>query len=567
MKKANSIRVLQPKDLAVLLHPQKALKKILQAAMRETRASSGSFILLNPNTGLLDIEASFGLSKRSQQLKLRLGEGVTGWVASTGKPMRINDVRAEPKYVPINSRIKSEMAVPVEVQGHVVGILNVDSTRVNAFSEHEENRMMALAAEASEWLKHGWEISQLRIKGQQLTTLVDMGQMIVSESNLDEALQRIARDACRLMKTKLCSIQLLNDKGTELVLRAWHGAGSKYQNKPNLQVDESLVGVVVKKRRPLAVLNVREHHRYQHIDLARREGLVSLLAVPLIFGNDVLGVLCVYTEQLHRFSNDEIKLLSALADLSAVSIEKSRLLTRVVDMEEKLRASERLSALGLLAAEIAHEIRNPLTVMQMLFHALMESLPLNDAASRDSEVISEKMRQMNRIVDQVLTFARSSEPTKEKVDPKALLDDISLLIRHKLSQHQIEIKRVVGSDLPLLKADRAQLEQAILNLVLNAVDAMPRGGILRLSATTEIFDERPHIVLSIKDNGQGMTKEQTERIFAPFLTYKQHGTGIGLAIVRKIVENHQGKLQLESKVGKGTQFKLFLPASEEPLLQ
>jgi signal transduction histidine kinase len=565
MKKGSrdsTMRGLKPQDLRTLLHPKKALKKILQAAIRETRADSGSFILINPNTGMLDIEASLGLSERAKNVKLKPGEGITGWVASSGSVVRVGDVREERRYVAVNARIRSELAVPVELDGQVIAVLNVDSKEAHAFTEADEARLVGLAAEAAEWLRHGWEIDQLRIKSQQLTTLADMSQMIVSEINLDEALVRITRDACRLMKTKLCSLMLVSEDGKELILRAYHGASDMYQKKPNLPVEESLVGYVVARRKPLAVLNVRENQRYLHTEIARQEGLVSLLAVPLIFGQDLLGVLCVYTEQLHRFSNEEIKLLTALADMSAVAIEKTRLLARVVDMEEKLRASERLSALGLLAAEIAHEIRNPLTVMQMLFHALMEGLPKNEGSQRDAEVISDKMRQMNRIVDQVLTFARSSEPIKEPVDPRQLLDDISLLVRHKLNQQKVDIRSAVKPGLPQLKADRAQLEQAILNLVLNACDAMPRGGTLRLSASLEIREEGSHVVLAVKDTGSGMSREQTEKLFAPFLTSKQHGTGIGLAIVRKIIENHQGKVEVESKVGKGTTFRLLLPVGD-----
>ncbi len=549
------------RDLRLLLDPQRALQRILATAVRVTQADTGSFVLLNPNTGLLDIEASIGLSQKAQKLKLRPGEGVTGWVASTGKPMRINDVQNEPKYVRANPRVRSELAVPVEIRGNVAGVLNVDSNRVGAFSELDETRLLAFAAEASKWLELAWEIDQMRIKGLQLSSLLNMGQMIISETNLDEALQQITRHANRLMRTKLCSLLLIDVETGELFLRASHGAGQNYQSKPPLPVSESLLGVVVTRRKPLSVLNVREHHRYRHLEVAKKEGLVSLLAVPLVFNDKLLGVLAVYTKQLHRFSNDEIKLLTALADLSAVAIEKGRLLNRIVDMEEKLRASERLSALGLLAAEIAHEIRNPLTVMQMLFHALVESLPMDDASKRDAQVISEKMRQMNRIVDQVLGFARSSEPTKEAIDAKVLLDDITLLTRHKLNACNIEIKRVIEADLPPLKADRAQLEQALLNLILNASDAMPKdgNGVLRLGAAREMLEGVPHLVLSVKDNGQGMNEQQLENIFAPFLTYKKQGTGIGLAIVRKIVENHQGKVFVDSKPGRGTQFKLFLP--------
>lgn len=552
---------LRLRDLSLLLNPQRALQRILSTAVRATRADTGSFVLINPNTGLLDIEANIGLSLRAQKIKLRLGEGITGWVASTGQAMRIRDVNAEPKYIQANSKVRSELAVPVEIRGTVVGVLNVDSTLVDAFNEEDEKRLLDFAAEAAKWLDLAWEIDQMRIKGLQLSSLLNMGRMIISETNLDAALQQITRQANLLMHTKLCSLLLVDSEQKELTLRASYGAGANYQNKPPLLVNESLLGVVVSRRKPLSVLNVQEHHRYRHLEVAKREGLVSLLAVPLIFNDKLLGVIAVYTRTLHRFSNDEIKLLTALADLSAVAIEKGRLLNRIVDMEEKLRASERLSALGLLAAEIAHEIRNPLTVMQMLFHALMESLPLDEASTRDAQVISEKMRQMNRIVDQVLGFARSSEPTKEAVNPIALLDDITLLTRHKLNASSIGIRRQAPDQLPQFKADRAQIEQALLNLILNAADAMPKDGtgILRLSAAQEELNGTPYIVLGVRDNGQGMSPDQLQNIFAPFLTYKKQGTGIGLAIVRKIVENHQGKVIVDSKPGRGTVFKLYFP--------
>jgi signal transduction histidine kinase len=231
-------------------------------------------------------------------------------------------------------------------------------------------------------------------------------------------------------------------------------------------------------------------------------------------------------------------------------------------MEEKLRASERLSALGLLAAEIAHEIRNPLTVMQMLFHALVETLQLDATTKRDAELIGEKMRQMNRILDQVLSFARSSEPIKEPVHAQQLFDDVFLLTRHKLLQQGIDVRSSIPDDLPLFRADREQVEQVLLNLILNASEAMPKGGTLRLSAAVEEFEGEPHLALAVRDNGQGMSPDQIANLFAPFLTYKDSGTGIGLAIVKKIMENHQSKVQVESKVGQGTKFKLLFPIAD-----
>lgn len=559
------MKTLALKNLSILLTPQQLLQRILEIAAEETGASSGSLILLNPNTGSLDIEASFGLSPEAQRIKLRIGEGITGWVASTGRPMRLNDVLTERRYVSIDQTVRSELAVPLDLNGQVIGIINLDSTIPGAFSDEHEKRLIDWAREASEWIKLSWEIDQLRVKGQQLESLVDMGQTIVSQEGLDDVLSRITADTHRLMHAKISSLMLLSDDNEELVLKAWHGASRAYVRKPNLLVRESLVGVVVNRQKPLTVLNVQDHHRYQHTELAKREGLFSLLSVPLVFQGKALGVLSVYTGQLHRFSNEEIRLLTAMAGLSAVAIAKARILEHVVQTEENLRASERLSALGLLAAEIAHEIRNPLAVMQMLFHAMMKNLPLDEGTARDASLIETKMQQMNRIVDQVLTFAQSSEPCREWIDAGQVVDDILLLTRHKLDDLNIDVKITVPEEELPLEADRTQLEQAILNLVLNASQAMPKGGTLHLSAREKRSRATGRqVIISVGDTGEGMSRKRLEEIFQPFLSHRHGGTGLGLALVRRAVENHGGKIEVKSKPKRGTVFEMIFPANMPP---
>jgi len=552
--------VLPDKNPGVLLDPQDLLKRVLEMAVKTVAADSGSLMLLNPNTGSLDIEASAGLSVRARRTKLRMGEGITGWVASTGQSFRSGDVRLERRYVELDSGIRSELAVPLDLKGQVIGVLNVDSDRCNAFTPEHEKLLLQLARDASDWIGLAWEINQLRTKGDQLEALVDMGQIIISEEQPEQVLERIVHDARRLMKARLCSLMMLSDAGDELILKAWDGASSAYIKKPNLLVSESLVGVVLKRFKPLTVLNVQENLRFQHTELARREHLFSLLSVPLVFQGRALGVLSVYTDEIHRFSNEEIRLLSAMAGLSAVAIAKGRLLERVVQMEEDLRASERLSALGWLAAEIAHEIRNPLTVVQMVFHSMTQELNLKGNLARDAALIESKMTQMNRILEQILTFARSSEPSMEELDAADLLEDVSLLIRHLLVERGIEMKKQLASGPLPLRGDRAQLEQAILNLVLNACQAMPGGGTLTLSVRHNQVNKRKVLVLSVKDTGQGMSKQRQEELFQPFLSDKKGGTGLGLALVHKTVQSHQGSIRVKSKIGGGTTFQLLFPA-------
>jgi signal transduction histidine kinase len=545
------------------LDPEEALNLILREAVRVMRASSGSAVLINPTNGFLEIQASQGLPPTAKQLRLRVGEGITGWVARTGQPACVSDVRADPRYVAINSKVRSELAVPLEVEGEVRGVLNVDSSRLDAFSAADQELLQALSVQAAKVIHTTWLYEQLRLKARLFESLVSVGQTINSTLNLDDALRVITREGCQLMEAKMCSLLLLDDTRQWLDLKASFGAGEAYVQKPRLGVEESLLGMVMRRKKPAQVENVQTSNRYQHVEVARREGLVSLLSVPRVFGGEAIGALSVYTGVTHSFSNEEIRILSALAELSAIAIEKARLYERIVDVEEQLRQNEKLSALGLLAAEVAHEIRNPLTVMKMLYHSLDLKFPAGDPRAKDTVIMGEKMDHLNRIVEQILDFARSTEPKLSLVNVNELLDDLSLLTRHKLKNQNIQLTRRLAPSLPPVMADAMQLEQAFLNLVLNAVQAMPQGG--RLTLTTRAVaapggGKPTHIAIDFKDTGEGMSEEQRRRAFTSLLsTTKAKGTGLGLAIVSRVVETHRGKVKIKSRVGQGTTLSVTLP--------
>ncbi|MDZ4814808.1 MAG: GAF domain-containing protein [Verrucomicrobiota bacterium] len=539
--------------------PKDVLNKILSEAVKLMKARSGSFILIDPNSGLLDIEASMGLTNKAQRIKLKLGEGITGWVAAHAKPLRVADVKNEPRYIRAIAGTRSEMAVPVVIRGNLIGVINVDSDRLDAFSAVDQELLEALAAQSARVLQNVWLVSQLRDKAAQLETLFNVGQTIVSAVSVEEVLRIVTEKACKLTRTPMCSIMLLTSGGQELKLAASHGASRQYSHKPNLPIKESLLGVVITRKKPLAILDVRESQRYHHLELAKREKLVSLLSVPLIYGTETVGALSVYTRVRHRFSNDEIKILSALASLSAIAIEKARLYSRVLEVEELLRTNERLSALGLLAAEIAHEIRNPLAVMQMLFYPFEHAFENDPARRKDAEIIAAKMKHMNSIVDQILSYARSTEPTIEPRSVPSIFEDLQLLVRHKLTSHDVKLVVHHGENVPEVPADKAQIEQALLNLILNAVQAMPQGGTLTLSSRLVQKRGKTYAALTVADTGEGMVERVRAALFQPFLTTKPKGTGIGLAIVHKIIEHHRGFIEVESTLGKGSSFSLFIP--------
>ena len=545
------------------LDPQEALHLILDQAVRVMRASSGSVVLINPTSNFLEIHASMGLPPNAAEVKLRVGEGITGWVARKGLPARSGDVAQDPRYIKLRQNVTSELAVPLVVNGEVRGVLNVDSDRKDAFSAADQELLEALSLSAAKVIHNTWLYEQLRLKARLFETLTRVGQTINSALNLDDALQVITREACNLMEAKMCSLLLLDETGEWLELRASHGAGEAYLQKPRLSAAESLLGIAVRRRKPIQVENVQTSSRYQSTQIARAEGLVALLSVPLMFNGQAIGVLSVYSGRPYKFSDEEIRILSALAELSAIAIEKARLYERIVDIEEQLRQNEKLSALGLLAAEVAHEIRNPLTVMKMLYHSLDLKFPEGDPRGKDAQILGEKIEHLNKIVEQILAFARTTEPNFSPVGLNKLIEELGLLVRHKLRNQNIQFLQKLDPGLPAVMADTTQIEQAFLNLILNAAEAMPKGGTLTVSSrklAMEAGGQPAHVIVEFKDTGEGMTEEQRQRAFSSVLfTTKAKGTGLGMAIVARVIETHRGELKIRSRLGHGTTISVILP--------
>ena len=546
------------------LEPQEALQLIVSEAVRLMRAAGGSVVLINPTTGFLEINAAQNLPPAATRLKLRVGEGITGWVARSGKPARVGDVTQDPRYVMARRGVRSELAVPLEVNGETRGVLNVDSDRTDAFTAEDQELLQELAIQAAKVIQNTWLYEQLRLKVHLFESLASVSRTINSTLNLDEALPVITREACLLMRAKVCSLMMLDESRAWLDLRASYGAGEAYLNKPRLPVDDSLLGVVVRRKKPMQVANVQTSSRYQHVEVARQEGLISLLSVPLIFAGQAIGTLSVYMGHPHSFSNEEISILSALAELSAIAIEKARLYERIVDVEEQLRQNEKLSALGLLAAEVAHEIRNPLTVMKLLYHSLDLKFPASDPRAKDARIIDAKIEHLNKIVEQILAFARTTEPRLVPVNLNELVDELGLLVRHKLANQNIRLVRQLQLDLPVVMGDATQLEQVFLNLILNAAEAMPEGGTLTIkSRAVHLPRGNPsvtHASMEFRDTGRGMSQEVQRRAFTTVLgTTKAKGTGLGLAIVNRIIETHRGIIRIKSRLGHGTAIVISLP--------
>jgi signal transduction histidine kinase len=202
--------------------------------------------------------------------------------------------------------------------------------------------------------------------------------------------------------------------------------------------------------------------------------------------------------------------------------------------------------------------------MKMLYHSLDLNFPEGDPRSKDARIIGEKMEHLNKIVEQILDFARSAEPQLAAVDLNGLIDELGLLVRHKLKNQNIQLTRKLQASLPPVMGEAGQLEQAFLNLILNAAEAMPSGGKLTITSRSVQLppgNARPtHVAVEFTDTGQGMPEGHGRRVSTSLLnTTKAKGTGLGLAIVNRVIEAHHGRVRIRSKPGQGTSVRVLLP--------
>ena len=228
------------------------------------------------------------------------------------------------------------------------------------------------------------------------------------------------------------------------------------------------------------------------------------------------------------------------------------------EIQEKLIRAERLAAVGELAAQIAHEIRNPLGAISNSVGVLRRDLDLHGDDRRLLEVVDEESQRLEGIVADFLRFARPRPIQKTPQQITEILDDLLLLVSQEPTGSKIHIEKRYEPDLPLVELDPAQTREALWNLLINAAEAMPDGGDLSV-AVGRSKNGDDFIEIVITDSGPGISKSEQEKIFQPFHTTKADGTGLGLAIVHRVVEAHAGETEVESEVGQGSSFRLRFP--------
>ena len=224
---------------------------------------------------------------------------------------------------------------------------------------------------------------------------------------------------------------------------------------------------------------------------------------------------------------------------------------------QEIAQSERMKSIAILASGMAHEIKNPLTPIKTFSEQLPSRLNDKEFLLKFSRIINKEVDRIDNLVQELLSFAKPSTPKLKRVNIHQLIGQTLDLLNNEIIRHKIRLNTSFENKNILIRIDPQQIKQALLNILLNAIEAMPDGGSLNIDSYFHSNNNK--LIIAISDTGCGIDPKDLTHIFDPFFTKKDHGTGLGLSITYEIIKNHQGKIFAESELGRGTAFKIELP--------
>ncbi|HEY7676187.1 MAG TPA: GAF domain-containing protein, partial [Candidatus Methylomirabilis sp.] len=592
--------------VASSLDRQPVFEDVVRSAIALIEDSVATLWILDEAAGELRREAALGLRHPDQHPRTHLpvGEGLVGEVAARGHPLIVPDIQADPRFSNADwaraEDLHAYAGVPLICEGRCLGVLSVLGRFTRPFAEGELEVLTSLAGHAAVALEKARLYAQAVKTAQESAALHDVSKAITESLDLDATLRRIAESAWLLGGADRGFIWLEDPEDGSLRAEIAVGSGAEAFRGARLPADSPAASArAVREKRLVAVENTLGSSDHD-AELSARFGNAALLAVPLRFQHAMGGALVCGYNQPRTFTPDELDRLQGMAHHAAIAIEHARLYAEARKAYEELRAAqdqlvqvEKLRALGEMAGGMAHDFNNALAAILSRAQLLCMKGP-DPELKRHLEIIEQAALDGAATVRRILGFARGREAgDDEPVDLGALLPEVLEVTRPRWKDEAqargAAIEALLALEpIPVVRGNPAELREALINLVFNAVDAMPQGGRLTLGtrrlapaartggpagADGDAPGDGPEglaerIEVFVQDSGVGMPAEVHRRAFEPFFSTKgTRGSGLGLAMVYGTAQRHGGEVLLESQEGKGTTVHLRLPISAPPPAQ
>ncbi len=548
---------------------QQVLDRIAQTALRVVPTAQRA-VIHTLVEGRLVPRAVATVDERSKQsARMELGRGVAGRVATERRPIYVPDTAREPAFVDTGSGLRSLLVVPLMRKNRTLGTLSVGSKHLAAFSSQDEQSLNALATQAVIALEMAHLDAQASRAGE-LAALNELAAALSSTLDLEHILTLGIEGISHTLGGEFSLLLLTTGPNQAMDLR-WVAQGSRPLPKPPADLKQCTpIAQVLSNAKPLLLSNEpADEPLLTQLSASLGFPCYTALLVPLIVRDRVLGAAAVINKlDGDLFQEDDLALLGSMAASVAMAVENARLYAEVKGVAEELRASQarlvqsvKLAAMGKLAASIAHEINNPLQAVQSCMYLVSEAADPQDPNTRYLDIARQELERIARIVQRMLDFYRPGDEGRRPTAVGTLLDDVLTLMHKQLEQGHVQVQTDYEPDLPIVMAVADHLKQVFLNIILNALEAMPQGGLLRISVSThQAEDGQRTVSIAFQDTGVGIPEEALDQIFDPFYSTRPGGTGLGLAVSYDIVARHGGRIEVESQVGQGTTFTVILPA-------
>jgi GAF domain-containing protein len=542
-------------------------RRTVEALQRTLGFDFLALFLLDGAGKALELYATSRPEERTERrARLELGTGLIGSAAQSGQPINVGDVRLDSRYVPGLPGVRSELAVPLKQGDRVIGVIDGQSKRLNAFSQDDERLLLTVAGQLAVILDKAQLHYETQQRLKEVTTLQSFAQQISASLDLGEVLDSIVIRLQQVLGCRGASLALLLPDTQTLEIRAAAGIQAKWKREARLKLGEGISGQVAASARPLYVSDTHAMPDFIFFDPVVR----SLLCVPLTVKDRVIGTLTVDQTAPDAFTQNDERLLQIAAAQAAVAIENAQLYEELKERARKLEQAYReLQEADRLKDElvqnVSHELRTPLTFIKGYVELLLEEDmgPINERQRESLSIVAEKTNMVTRLVSDII-FLEQIERESLQLGPVQLADLARLALQGSevtAAAAGIQLRLEVEPDLPPVNADRDRISQVLDNLLVNAIKFSPSGGHI----TVRLRRQGESVLASVTDTGIGIPEDQLQRVFERFYqvdgsaTRRFGGAGVGLAIVKRIVEAHGGRIWVESALGQGSTFYFTVP--------
>jgi two-component system NtrC family sensor kinase len=384
---------------------------------------------------------------------------------------------------------------------------------------------------------------------------------IDAQHQVKPVLETVVKEGTEILRAKGALIRFRNTGNRQLELMASYGLSKQYLLKGPVVTENRLINMC-KLNQLVIYRDIFDDPHIQYPQEAWDEGIRMILDAPLKYDNDMLGLIRFFFSELREFSKEELNFIHLIAERTATVIHRALVLENQQSQYDRLvLQTEKLSALGRMAAGIAHEINNPLAGILLFSTNMLKKAPSEGPIREGLEIIIQETIRCKAIIQDLLEFSREREPQKIPADINQVIEKGVAILRNELRLHHIRLEKELSDRLPKLLIDENQIQQVLINLLLNAIQAIGEQGVITIR--TGLSPNHKFVTVEVSDSGCGILPEHLSKIFDPFFSTKPKGTGLGLAVTFGIVQKHGGQIHVESQPGLGTGIFLNFPVPTE----